>query len=119
MFNNAESLLVWEKGLVTVSQLYDMGDSGTTIRALKPELRQMFALHPLLYHKLRTLQHQKNALRLPLFNKSPMDRTNSQLCFPLSNLSKLNRTVDRAEADEQIAIAPSYQTRQRDISRRP
>ena len=58
--------------------------------------------------------NKNNALRLPIFNKSPIERTNAQLCFPFSNLSKLNRTVDRAETDEQIVIAPSFQTRQRD-----
>ena len=47
-------------------------------------------------------------------NKTPNVRTNAQFCFPLSNLNKAKRTLDRMEADEQIIIVPLYGTRQRD-----
>ena len=110
----AENITLQDAGIHTVSQLFVCGDSGTITREYDLTINIRLARQPFLSHKLKRLAEAITKKALPTLNIRPHHNTNAELLFPLQNLSKIQRKQKRDTTDNQIEIAPAYNTRIRD-----
>ena len=97
-----------------MSQLFVCGDSGTITREYDLTINIRLARQPFLSHKLKRLAEAITKKALPTLNIRPHPNTNAELLFPLQNLSQLQKKQKRDITDNQIEIAPAYNTRIRD-----
>ncbi len=100
--------------VVTVSQLFQVNDSGMLSRIYDPNMNNVLRNYPMLNYKLRKLANAISSKRNPTNTHIRSDKTNATYIFPLKNLSQTFKKIKRGETDDEIRQAPAYLTRIRD-----
>ena len=109
-----ESNFLRNAELTTISQLFQISDSGMISRTHESELNNIMYRQPLLNLKLRRLTNIIKKQKKPIDNHRKNNKTNAEFLFPLKNLSQVFRKWKREETNNEIKQAPAYQTRIRD-----
>ena len=112
-FTPADKIILHEKGLITISQIFETGQNGMLTRALRAELLGMLINYPRLHLKI-TLLH-KTVKQVNFSDQWPRTNTNIDMIFSShKNASVVHKKTATAAADNNIKAPPALATRIKD-----
>ena len=104
-FTPADKIILQEKGLITISQIFETGQNGMLTRALRAELRGIKINFPRLHLKI-TLLH-KTVKQTNFSDQWPRTNTNIHMIFSsYKNASVIHKKTVTAAADNNIKAPP-------------
>ena len=112
-FTPADKIILQEKGLITVSQIFETGQNGMLTRAPRAELRGMLTNFPRLQLKLSLLH--KTVKQVNFSEQWPRTNTNIHMIFSsYKNASVIHKKIATAAADNNIKAPPALATQIKD-----
>ena len=112
-FTPADKIILLEKGLITVSQIFETGQNGMLTRAPRAELIGMLTNFPRLQLKLSLLH--KTVKQVNFSEQWPSINTNIHMIFSsYKNASVIHKKIAAAAADKNIKAPPALATRIKD-----